>query len=176
MNEGIGGISVAVVIIVFIAFATGYMAFNVNYMKAFRMKNKIISTYEKYNGNCEQGTTCEDEIQQYAKEIGYYIGSKYLKCENADIVPIGTDKKSIDTGSGTVEIIDGSREIPNLYCEYKIKAQRSDATDNVFVDSDPQYYYRIVTRINIQMPIIGDSLGLRFLTVSGDTKIFSKPE
>ena len=176
MNEGIGGISVVVVIIVFIVFATGYMAFNVNYTKAFRMKNKIISTYEKYNGNCEQGTTCEKEIKQYAKEIGYYIGSKYLKCDNADVIPIGTDKKMVTNGAEMVEVIDGSREIPNLYCEYKIKAQRSAASDKVFVDSDPQYYYRIVTRINIQMPIIGDSLGLRFLTVSGDTRIFSKPE
>lgn len=176
MNEGIGGISVVVVIIVFIVFATGYMAFNVNYMKAFRMKNKIIATYEKYNGNCEQGTACESEIKQYAKEIGYYIGSKYLKCENADLIPIGADKKTIITDGETRDVIEGSREIPNLYCEYKIKAQRSEASDKVFVDSDPQYYYRVVTRINIEMPIIGDSLGLKYLTVSGDTKVFSKPE
>ena len=43
MNEGIGSTTILVIIVVFIALVSGYMAYNVNYTKAFRMKNKIIS-------------------------------------------------------------------------------------------------------------------------------------
>ena len=50
MRDSIGGTVILVIIMVFMVFAIAYLAYNVNYQKAFRMKNKIISIYEKYNG------------------------------------------------------------------------------------------------------------------------------
>ena len=46
MRDGIGSVVMITIIIVFIVAASSYLAFNVNYTKAFRMKNKIISIYE----------------------------------------------------------------------------------------------------------------------------------
>ena len=46
MRDSIGGSVVLIIIVVFIVVALGYMAFNVNYTKAFRMKNKVIAVYE----------------------------------------------------------------------------------------------------------------------------------
>ncbi|MBO4731371.1 MAG: hypothetical protein J5597_01005 [Spirochaetaceae bacterium] len=63
MRDAMGGSVALVIIVVFIVIALGYMAFNVNYTKAFRMKNKIISVYEKYEGKCEEN--CEKEIKDY---------------------------------------------------------------------------------------------------------------
>ena len=42
MRDAFGGIANMVVIIVFLVIVSGYLAFNVNYTKAFRVKNKII--------------------------------------------------------------------------------------------------------------------------------------
>ena len=53
MRDAMGGTVVLVIIVVFIVVTLGYMAFNVNYTKAFRMKNKIISVYEDYKGDCQ---------------------------------------------------------------------------------------------------------------------------
>ena len=57
---------------------------------------------------------------------------------------------------------------------YKIKVQKSKVSDNVFVDSKDEYYYRILTRINIQIPIIQNIFKLRVLNITGDTKSFSQ--
>ena len=52
MRDGIGSTVMITIIIAFIVCASSYLAYNVNYTKAFRMKNKIISVYEDYNGVC----------------------------------------------------------------------------------------------------------------------------
>ena len=45
MRDALGGTVVLVIIVVFIVIVSGYMAFNVNYTKAFRIKNKIVDNY-----------------------------------------------------------------------------------------------------------------------------------
>lgn len=69
MRDALGGTVTISIIVIFIVFSLGYMAFNVNYTKAFRMKDKIVAMYEKYNGSC--GTDCEQEILEYSQTIGY---------------------------------------------------------------------------------------------------------
>ena len=69
MRDAFGGIANIVVIVVFLVIVSGYLAFNVNYTKAFRVKNKIISTFEQFEGNCYDDIategTCNYEIQKY---------------------------------------------------------------------------------------------------------------
>ena len=69
MRDALGGTVTISIIVIFIVFSLGYMAFNVNYTKAFRMKDKIVALYEKYHGNC--GNACEQEILEYSQTIGY---------------------------------------------------------------------------------------------------------
>ena len=78
MRDALGGAVNIFIIVLFIVFALGYMAYNVNYTKAFRMKNKVVSTYEKYKGNCN--ADCETEIKEYAQSIGY--APDYMGCES----------------------------------------------------------------------------------------------
>ena len=42
MRDGLGSVVMIEIIVVFIVVVSTYLAFNVNYMKAFKMKNKII--------------------------------------------------------------------------------------------------------------------------------------
>lgn len=71
MRDALGGTVVITIIVIFIVFVSAYLAFNVNYTKAFKMKNKIISTYEEYNGECDKSTECKTIIKEYAESIGY---------------------------------------------------------------------------------------------------------
>lgn len=148
MRDGIGSVVMISIIIVFIVAASSYLAFNVNYTKAFRMKNKIISIYEDYNGVCTQ--SCEDEIFQYSRDLGYQPAS--LDCNDYQARP--TDNP--------------------LYCVKRVTAHTvSDNPGNKVVeDKVGTHYYKIVTRININIPIFDNIFGMKFLYVNGDTKLF----
>ena len=150
MRDGIGSVILITIIIVFIVCASSYLAYNVNYTKAFRMKNKIISIYEDYDGVCS--SSCEDEIYQYASDLGYSPAS--LDCGSYEARP--TDKP--------------------LYCVKKITVNTEAAhpgnPGKVIEDKIGTHYYKIVTRININIPIFDNIFGARFLYINGDTKLF----
>ena len=158
MNEGMRSTTMIVIIIVFISVVSAYMAYNVNYTKAFRMKNKIIALYEEYDGDC--GADCKEEIAEYAKDIGY-TSINNLHCEESYFKP---DDPSVRT-----QTFDRYG-----YCEYKVNVVKSSSA-SVFEDnnSNPGYYYRILTRIDINIPIIQNVLDLRILNITGDTKTFN---
>ena len=70
MRDALGGVVNIAIIVVFMVIVSGYLAFNVNYTKAFRVKNKIISVIENREGLDPNGI---DEIYDYAKSIGYNV-------------------------------------------------------------------------------------------------------
>lgn len=70
MRDALGGVVNIAIIVVFMVIVSGYLAFNVNYTKAFRVKNKIISVIENREGLDEIG---KKEIENYAKSIGYNV-------------------------------------------------------------------------------------------------------
>ena len=138
MRDAMGGSVALVIIVVFIVIALGYMAFNVNYTKAFRMKNKIITIYDNYNGNCD--SACNGEIVSYAKTIGYTLGQS-MSCD-------GYNGKGVN----------------GLYC-YDEVTNKGGLTGN-------SKYYRIITKINVEIPIINRILDLKVLYITGDTKTY----
>ena len=82
MRDSLGSVVVLTIIVVFVVIVSAYMAFNVNYTKAFRMKNRIISLYEEYDGKCFSTGECETKIRNYAKEIGYNPSVKSCETKN----------------------------------------------------------------------------------------------
>ena len=159
MRDANGGIVIIMIIMVFTVFAISYLAYNVNYQKAFRMKNKIISIYEKYNGNCNPGD-CVREIENYAREIGYDTDNNF-PCNN-----IKGDNFDSKTGNF-------SSSSKQLYCVKEVK-KTTKGTD-VYPDTGKEScYYQIVTKINIRIPIVENVIGTPALYVTGDTKLFDK--
>lgn len=146
MRDALGGTVSLVIIVVFIVVALGYMAFNVNYTKAFRMKNKIISVYEDYNGNCLGD--CKNAIKNYAKTLGYSSGNN-MNCPN------------------------GYENSDNLYCYKKVDAT-GKYSNGVIQDAKRKSYYRIITKINVEIPIINNILDLKVFYITGDTKSFEE--
>lgn len=148
MNQGLGTAVMIVIIVVFIVLVSAYMAFNINYTKAFRMKNKIIDIYEKYDGRCN--SDCENEINEYSDSIGYNPGN--FNCSDYQ-------KKSIK-GSGY------------LFCQKQINESVESNSDAV-KDRGNRCYYKIVTKIDIRIPIVDNLLGVGVFSVSGDTKLLN---
>ena len=150
MRDAIGSTIIVTMIIAFIIIVSSYLAYNVNYTKAFRMKNKIISIYEDYKGNCS--ASCEDEIYNYARSIGYKPAT--LNCSgNYVLKPSGNP----------------------LYCAKEVKVNTLNTSGNphkVVPDKEGTKYYKIVTRINIQIPLFDNIFDFGFMYVTGDTEIF----
>ena len=73
MKDAYGGILNIVLIGVFLLIVEGILGLVVSYSKAFRMKNAVISAYERYEGSgeCKENTDCFNRILQQAKRIGY---------------------------------------------------------------------------------------------------------
>ena len=150
MRDAMGGSVVIVIIVFFIVSVSAYLAFNVNYTKAFRMKNKIISYYEEYNGDCNNGCSgsncCKSKIKDYAKEIGY--DPAILNCS------------------------DGYNDVDGYYCVKAVEVSKKSDSD-VYDDKGGTYhYYKIVTKIDIRVPILDKVFGeLQVFQITGDTKI-----
>ena len=81
MRASIGGIVNLFLITLFIVIISSLLLFNVSYAKAFRVKNKIITTYEQYEGNCSNQTACQAEIKSYEDRLGYNV-TRELKPED----------------------------------------------------------------------------------------------
>lgn len=156
MNDGIGGATVLALIVFFVVIFSSYMAFNVNYTKAFRVKNKVIDCFNKYGTACrnvtDKSNKCNKEIEAYAKSIGY-SPKKLDNCPNVEM-----DKDSYPVST-------------EYYCAISHKKPKSEGDD--IVDEGDYYYFTIITMIDIDIPVINNADGLgidRYLIVSGDTK------
>lgn len=149
MRDSLGGAVNIIIIVVFIVIALGYMAFNVNYTKAFRMKNKIISEYEKANGICPSSSDCYRNIREYSREIGYEPSRNSFHCPD-------DDNYSMDSSH-------------HLYCYKEVQVKSRSDQDSINDRADGKYY-RIVTKINIEIPIIDNIFDLDVFKISGDTK------
>ena len=82
MKDAFGGIVNIVLVAIFLVIVSGILGLVVNYTKAFRMKNVVISTIEQYQGasGCfdSAGTTgCMEKMKQKASDFGY---SPVLSC------------------------------------------------------------------------------------------------
>ncbi|MBQ3435986.1 MAG: hypothetical protein IJH13_03100 [Bacilli bacterium] len=90
MRDAIGGIVNIQIILVFIVLVSGYLAFSVNYTKAFRAKNKIINAIEQYEGMTDNASLAEDgDTATYLKQIGYSGRSNCPTGYNADPYQLG---------------------------------------------------------------------------------------
>ena len=116
MRDALGGTVNITIIVVFIVFALGYLAYNVNYTKAFRMKDKIITVYEKYKGVCSDDT-CGAEIKEYAASIGY----------TADIECLSTEYNGGSYCVKSVNVTDTATDVDDrkTRCYYHVKTRIS---------------------------------------------------
>lgn len=85
MRDAIGGVLVIEIIIIFLLIINSYLAFSVNYTKAFRVKNKIVSIIENYEGMTEGELGSKKAIENMMLENHYSIDNAYTdRCGTLD--------------------------------------------------------------------------------------------
>ena len=156
MRDAFGGIVNITTIVVFLVIVSGYLAFNVSYTKAFRVKNKIITTIEQYEGKCGSESTagkdCDTAIATYIKDVGY--SPKTFKADDTKCKPIHQPTDS-----------DG----------YYIGKCQADKVSSGSIDDNQKYYYKVETAIDISIPIINDILAkIPDLRLKGNTKLITE--
>lgn len=146
MKEATGSTVTWFFILMGIVITMGYLAFNINYTKAFRMKDKIIAMYNDRKGNCD--STCQTRINEYAMSIGY-----------------STDNTIDCTG------YDG--KYGGLYCYSKVISNKQSSAGAIKDEKD-EYYYKIATKIHLEIPVISNILNFKVFYITGDTKLFKE--
>ncbi len=154
MRDAIGGVFTLQIILVFVILINGYMAYSVNYTRAFRVKNAIINIIEENEGFTSGGNAA-DEIETLVKNAGYGLSS----VQQAAIA-----NQSIGS---------------NTYCSskqgYCVTCTANSGVNNKDLNSDTDYrgvYYTVTTYVNMDIPILNRIFtGLpNILSVRGDTK------
>lgn len=150
MREAIGGTWIFTIVIVFIVLFTSYLAISVNYSKAFKVKNGIVSIIENNEGLTSDA---QEEVENYLQNIGYNV---YGSCD--------TDMS--DQG-GSVEYKKGclvSATATSAKNRYKYCISKTRVRDNTLDKS----YYKVTVFFRLDLPVLGN---IFTFPVTGETKV-----
>jgi len=147
MKDALGGIVNIWFIAVFIVIISGYLAFSIQYNKAFRMKNEIIEAIEQCDGY-ENGTSrlCAQEIiTSYMKQIGYSVPDwSWNECS--------ASSSDCERGNGF------------WVKRHVVSTSKSEEIGN-------QYYYTVATAVNTDIPVFRNLMpNMSIFQVSGNTR------
>ena len=147
MRESIGGAWLVGIVITFVVLFTSYLALSVNYSKAFKVKNEIISLIEENEGLTDK---TQEKIVKYLNSTGYYV---YGKCTD-------TGDDYLDgaiNGKLTGYEKQGNAD-KNKYCVY----ERSIEGDTL-----NRKYYRVTVFFKFDIPILDNAFTF---PVTGESK------
>lgn len=152
MKEAISGAMTLQIIVIFMIIINCYLAFSVNYTKAFRVKNEIRSIIEK-----NEGLTCSamTQINDLMLKTNYKMNDKFETwCTNN-----GYTVATAPAGSF-------------CYKYQKIDVSGTSNEDNLYKGA----YYTVATFVNVDIPLINNVLpfaGNLFLVKGETAQIYS---
>lgn len=152
MRDAISGAMALQVIVIFMIIINCYLAFSVNYTKAFRVKNEIRSIVEK-----NEGLTCSamEQINDLMLKSNYKMNEEFESWCNNKGYSIAT------TNAGSF-----------CYKYQKVDVAGTSNENNLYKGS----YYTIATFVNIDIPVINNLLpfaGDLFLVKGETSQIYS---
>lgn len=165
LREAIGSSLLLNIVIVIIGIISAFLISSIAYSKAFKAKNRIVSVIEEYGGNCNfsaYGTdSCTKKIEDVLTDMGYSSNISSNCDLNVDTVEGSDvyDAKLVYNGDG------GHRFCVYKYtlCDYSRVTGNRKCKD----ESSVQNYYKVVTFMHFDIPVIGEFLEFG---VSGETK------
>lgn len=159
MRDAIGGALTIQIILIFLILVNGYLAITVNYTKAFRVKNGIISIIERNEGVTEQAGK---NIAELMRNAGYSVPTGYLNsCPSMGYKAVYPSQLSAlgvgSTGGG--------------FCYKRVNV------DNTGTGTYVGREYSVLTFVNINVPGLNKLFQLvpNVFSVKGETKtIYTK--
>lgn len=145
MRDAIGGVFTIQIILVFMVIINAYLAFSVNYTKAFRIKNNIVAIIEQQEGFTTNGnSSAAGQIEKVMTDTGYNVN------------------KGVIDRCGSKE--DGYVPVYNNAGGYCLKfTKNQDGTGG---------YYSVKTYISIDIPILNRIFPIfsDVFSIKGETK------
>lgn len=151
MRDAIGQVYVLQIILAFVILINGYMAYSVNYARAFRVKNQIVDIIEQYEGpyNDDAISKINDYIGSVTYEVPIELVNNFISRYNSD-----------NENSGSQPVCQKGW----CYIEHEVSVNDADGERT-------GKYYSVVTFVNIDIPVINNLVGLGdFLSVYGETR------
>ena len=146
MRDAIGQVFTLQIILAFVLLINGYMAYSVNYTRAFRVKNQIVNIIEQYEGPYNKEAI--EKINSYIDRTAYNVPARLTQ----DFLNDYADVDDKDCMNGW------------CYVAHDVSIDSGDGERK-------GKYYSIVTFVNIDIPVINNLVGLGdFLRVVGETK------
>ena len=155
MRESIGAAWIMVITMTFITLFSGFLAFSINYSKAFRVKDGIVERIRKHNGLREETLT---DIGGFLNQIGYKSKGDcvaYLEKE----YPNNSNVKVLGVNDSTPDFSTAKNKLYN-YCIIKVTSPKSGT------NKTKSTYYKIVVFYALKIGII--NIGSTF-RVTGET-------
>lgn len=152
MRDAISGAMTLQIIVVFMIIINCYLAFSVNYTKAFRVKNEIRSIIEK-----NEGFTCSaiEQVNDLMLKNNYRMNTKFENwCERN-----GYEVARLDAGSF-------------CYQYHKVDITGTSSDTSLYKGA----YYTVATFVNVDLPLVNNLLpfaGNLFLVKGGTALIYS---
>ena len=150
MREAIGGTWLTQLVIVIMFIFVAFLALSINYSKAFRVKNEVLSIIEK-----KEGITQINNANKFLANNGY---NTVGKCE------VGSYGFLINNVTAT--LIDNSNKNNKYnYCISKTKS--------ITTNFPNRSYYKVKLFFKFNLPIVGDVYTFK---VDGETKDITFPK
>ena len=172
MRESIGSALLLNIVLVLVGCISLFLVGSIAYSKAYKVKNRIINIIEKYDGDCfgylEPGSNrekCYNEIENELSNMGY---SSNISKE----CPMDYENNIDNPYKISLEYPVSAYEVGHKYCVYKYtmcELVNTESGVSCTYDSEKRYYYKVVTFMHFDIPLIGQFLEF---SVSGETKQF----
>ncbi len=154
MREAIGGTWLTQLIIVFMLIFVAFLALSLNYTKAFKIKNELLTIIEKREGFTDGDDGSIAIINNYLRANNYHA-QKGCSVDSYGVT---------DLNSTSIELVTNSSK-KYYYCVKKIAAPASN--------NDAKAYYKISTFFYFNLPVLGDIFTFE---VNGSTGDINNPQ
>ncbi len=159
MREAIGGTWITQLIIIFMLVFVAFLALALNYTKAFKVKNEILTIIEKREGITTGENSTIALINNYLKNNAYRV------------------QKNCEVGSYGVASLDSptitevrNKSVKYYYCISKMKSPTSNYPTNN--NNKGKVFYKVDIFFYFNLPVLGD---LFTFDISGSTNNIATP-
>lgn len=159
MREAIGGTWLMQIIIIFMLTFVAFLALTLNFTKAYKIKNELLTIIEEREGLTGGSKGSIALINNYLEKNGYKV---LRACPEGSYGATNLNS----TYSTDLELVgSGYREKKYYYCVTKYKAKSTNY--------DTKVYYRVAISFKFNLPVIGDLFSFE---ASGNTEDIAIPQ
>lgn len=155
MRETIGGTWITQLVIVFMLVFVAFLALTLNYTKAFKMKNEVITIIEKREGITNGNDGSINLINNYLSKNNYYLKRA---------CPAGSYGVTSLNSEALTYITESDHTKNYYYCIAKRKGPSTNYNGKV--------YYQVHLSLKFNLPVIGDIFTFE---ISGNTNDITIP-